>query len=68
MALSCALYSIKVSQDFEISWWFQERKKREEAGKGTEESKEEEAEASEERVITLRPLNMEDMRKAKTQV
>ncbi|KAG7537685.1 AAA+ ATPase domain [Arabidopsis suecica] len=46
----------------------QERKKREEAGKSTEEPKEEEAEASEERVITLRPLNMEDMRKAKNQV
>ncbi|CDY56163.1 BnaA03g12490D [Brassica napus] len=45
----------------------QERKKREEAGKGTEETKEEE-EASEEREIVLRPLNMEDMRKAKNQV
>uniref|UniRef100_A0A1J3K2G0 Spastin n=1 Tax=Noccaea caerulescens TaxID=107243 RepID=A0A1J3K2G0_NOCCA len=49
----------------------QERKKREEAGKSTEEpkeGKEEEAEASVERDITLRPLNMEDMRKAKNQV
>ncbi|XP_010482665.1 PREDICTED: putative cell division cycle ATPase [Camelina sativa] len=60
----------------------QERKKKEEAGKSTEESKEEEAgkstekskeeaagaSESEERVITLRPLNMEDMRKAKNQV
>ncbi|CDY51824.1 BnaC03g15360D [Brassica napus] len=47
----------------------QERKKREEAGKGTEETKEEEEEeASEEREIVLRPLNMEDMRKAKNQV
>ncbi|KAL1206722.1 Katanin p60 ATPase-containing subunit A1 [Cardamine amara subsp. amara] len=51
----------------------QERKKREEAGKSTEEAKEgkeeeAKAEASEERVITLRPLNMEDMRKAKNQV
>uniref|UniRef100_A0A0D3AMM8 AAA+ ATPase domain-containing protein n=1 Tax=Brassica oleracea var. oleracea TaxID=109376 RepID=A0A0D3AMM8_BRAOL len=44
-----------------------ERKKREEAGKGKEEPKEVE-EASEERDITLRPLNMEDMRKAKNQV
>ncbi|CAA7024817.1 unnamed protein product [Microthlaspi erraticum] len=50
----------------------QERKKREEAGKSTEEPKEgkegEEGEASVERDITLRPLNMEDMRKAKNQV
>uniref|UniRef100_A0A1J3CQ74 Spastin n=1 Tax=Noccaea caerulescens TaxID=107243 RepID=A0A1J3CQ74_NOCCA len=47
----------------------QERKKREEAGKSTEEVKEEkEEEASVERDITLRPLNMEDMRKAKNQV
>ncbi|KFK26889.1 hypothetical protein AALP_AA8G306800 [Arabis alpina] len=46
----------------------QERKKREEAGKSTEEPKEEKEEASEERDITLRPLNMEDMRKAKNQV
>ncbi|KAJ4907539.1 P-loop containing nucleoside triphosphate hydrolases superfamily protein [Raphanus sativus] len=45
----------------------QERKKREEAGKGTEETKDEE-EAAEEREILLRPLNMEDMRKAKNQV
>ncbi|KAF8116800.1 hypothetical protein N665_0014s0062 [Sinapis alba] len=45
----------------------QERKKREEAGKGTEETKDEE-EAAEEREIVLRPLNMEDMRKAKNQV
>ena len=45
----------------------QERKKREEAGKGTEETKDEE-EAAEEREIILRPLNMEDMRKAKNQV
>ncbi|CAH2070191.1 unnamed protein product, partial [Thlaspi arvense] len=49
----------------------QESKKREEAGKSTEEPKdkeEKEEEASEERVITLRPLYMEDMRKAKNQV
>ncbi|KAL0824726.1 hypothetical protein Bca101_048403 [Brassica carinata] len=44
-----------------------ERKKREEAGKAKEEPKEVE-EAFEERDITLRPLNMEDMRKAKNQV
>ncbi|CAH8335276.1 unnamed protein product [Eruca vesicaria subsp. sativa] len=46
----------------------QERKKREEAGKGTEETKEGEEEATEEKEIILRPLNMEDMRKAKNQV
>ncbi|KAL0734528.1 hypothetical protein Bca4012_010738 [Brassica carinata] len=44
-----------------------ERKKREESGKSAEEAKEEE-EASEEKEIILRPLNMEDMRKAKNQV
>ncbi|KAH0906310.1 hypothetical protein HID58_038137 [Brassica napus] len=46
----------------------QEKKKREEAGKSAEESKEKEDEACEEKEIILRPLNMEDMRKAKTQV
>ncbi|KAL0710331.1 hypothetical protein Bca4012_017309 [Brassica carinata] len=46
----------------------QERKKREEAGKGTEETKDEDEAAAEEREIVLRPLNMEDMRKAKNQV
>ncbi|KAG2310430.1 hypothetical protein Bca52824_021987 [Brassica carinata] len=45
----------------------QERKKREEAGKGKEEPKEVEK-SSEERDIILRPLNMEDMRKARNQV
>ncbi|KAF8113180.1 hypothetical protein N665_0055s0044 [Sinapis alba] len=44
----------------------QERKKREEAGKSAEETKEKEA--SEEKEIILRPLNMEDMKKAKNQV
>ncbi|CAN6860889.1 hypothetical protein Bca4012_044506 [Brassica carinata] len=46
----------------------QERKKREEAGKSAEESKDKEDEACEEKEIILRPLNMEDMRKAKNQV
>ncbi|KAJ4875740.1 P-loop containing nucleoside triphosphate hydrolases superfamily protein [Raphanus sativus] len=46
----------------------QEIKKKEEAGKSAEESKEKEEEASEEKEIILRPLNMEDMRKAKNQV
>ncbi|CAH8333999.1 unnamed protein product [Eruca vesicaria subsp. sativa] len=41
----------------------QEKKKREEAGKGKEVEK-----SSEERDIVLRPLNMEDMRKARNQV
>ncbi|KAJ0246292.1 AAA ATPase [Hirschfeldia incana] len=45
----------------------QEGKKREEAGKGKEEPKEVE-EAAKERAIFLRPLNMEDMRKAIKQV
>ena len=44
------------------------RGEREEAGKSAEESKEKEDEACEEKEIILRPLNMEDMRKAKTQV
>ena len=47
----------------------QERKKREEAEKSSsEEGTEAKEEASEERVITLRGLSMEDMRVAKSQV
>ncbi|KAF8079569.1 hypothetical protein N665_1018s0025 [Sinapis alba] len=46
----------------------QERKKGEEAEKSSEEGTEEKDEASEERVITLRALSMEDMRVAKSQV
>ncbi|KAL0739082.1 hypothetical protein Bca4012_015292 [Brassica carinata] len=46
----------------------QERKKREEAEKSSEEGTEAKEEASEERVITLRALSMEDMRVAKSQV
>ncbi|KAK8587246.1 hypothetical protein V6N13_086240 [Hibiscus sabdariffa] len=45
-----------------------EKKKREEAGKSTEDVSETKDENKEERVITLRPLNMEDMRQAKNQV
>ncbi|XP_010537130.1 PREDICTED: putative ribosome biogenesis ATPase nvl [Tarenaya hassleriana] len=46
----------------------QERKKKQEAGKGTEEASDSKEETSEERAITLRSLNMEDMRQAKNQV
>ncbi|CAN8252726.1 unnamed protein product [Cochlearia groenlandica] len=50
----------------------QEKKKREEAGKSKEEQEEtkeeEEEKACEDKDITLRPLNMEDMRQAKNQV
>ncbi|KAL1203123.1 ATPase family AAA domain-containing protein FIGL1 [Cardamine amara subsp. amara] len=46
----------------------QERKKREEAMKNSEEASEAKEEVSEERVITLRPLSMEDMKIAKSQV
>lgn len=46
----------------------QEKKKREEAAKSSEDASETKEEAKEERVITLRPLNMEDMRQAKNQV
>lgn len=45
-----------------------EKKKREEAAKSSEDASETKEEAKEERVITLRPLNMEDMRQAKNQV
>ncbi|KAF8094350.1 hypothetical protein N665_0365s0036 [Sinapis alba] len=47
---------------------FKERKKREEAEKSSEDGSEAKEEASEERVITLRALSMEDMRVAKSQV
>ncbi|XP_039056953.1 uncharacterized protein LOC120200110 [Hibiscus syriacus] len=46
----------------------QEKKRREEAGKSTENVSETKEENKEERVINLRPLNMEDMRQAKNQV
>ncbi|EFH45786.1 AAA-type ATPase family protein [Arabidopsis lyrata subsp. lyrata] len=46
----------------------QERKKKEEAKKSSEEGSETKEEVSEERVITLRPLSMEDMKVAKSQV
>ncbi|KAG2263042.1 hypothetical protein Bca52824_070121 [Brassica carinata] len=46
----------------------QERKRREEAEKSSEEGTEAKEEASDERVITLRALSMEDMRVAKSQV
>ncbi|XWS37910.1 hypothetical protein CRYUN_Cryun19dG0085800 [Craigia yunnanensis] len=45
-----------------------EKKRREEAGKSSEDASEIKEENKEERVITLRPLNMEDMRQAKNQV
>ncbi|XP_021274759.1 spastin isoform X2 [Herrania umbratica] len=45
-----------------------EKKKREEAGKSSEDASETKEGDKEERVITLRPLNMEDMRRAKNQV
>ncbi|CAB79602.1 putative protein [Arabidopsis thaliana] len=46
----------------------QERRKREEAEKNSEEGSEAKEEVSEERGITLRPLSMEDMKVAKSQV
>ncbi|TYG43405.1 hypothetical protein ES288_D11G014000v1 [Gossypium darwinii] len=46
----------------------QEKKRQEEAGKSTEDVTESKEEHKEERVVTLRPLNMEDMRQAKNQV
>ncbi|XP_017972891.1 PREDICTED: uncharacterized protein LOC18605670 isoform X1 [Theobroma cacao] len=45
-----------------------EKKKREEAGKSSEDASETKEEDKEERVITLRPLNLEDLRQAKNQV
>lgn len=52
-----------------VSYKTQERKKREEAAeKSSEEVSEAKEEVSEERVITLRALSMEDMRVAKSQV
>ncbi|XWS61256.1 hypothetical protein CRYUN_Cryun07bG0110500 [Craigia yunnanensis] len=45
-----------------------EKKRREDAGKSSEDASETKEENKEERVITLRPLNMEDMRQAKNQV
>ncbi|TYH98133.1 hypothetical protein ES332_A12G288300v1 [Gossypium tomentosum] len=46
----------------------QERKRREEASKNSEDASDTKDENEEERVIALRPLNMEDMRQAKNQV
>ncbi|KAE8733894.1 Spastin [Hibiscus syriacus] len=46
----------------------QEKKRLEEAGKTTEDASETRDNNTEERVITLRPLTMEDMRQAKNQV
>ncbi|KAA3459898.1 spastin [Gossypium australe] len=46
----------------------QERKRREEASKNSEDASDTKEENEEERVIALRPLNMEDMRQAKNQV
>ncbi|TYJ07033.1 hypothetical protein E1A91_A12G276000v1 [Gossypium mustelinum] len=46
----------------------QERKRREEASKNSEDASDTKDENMEERVIALRPLNMEDMRQAKNQV
>lgn len=51
-----------------VSHKTQERKKKEEAKKSSEEGSETKEEVSEERVITLRPLSMEDMKVAKSQV
>ncbi|PHT53213.1 hypothetical protein CQW23_07675 [Capsicum baccatum] len=45
-----------------------EKKRRAEEGKNAEGHSDEKNEAAEERVISLRPLNMEDMRQAKNQV
>ncbi|XVF50913.1 hypothetical protein PTKIN_Ptkin04bG0141800 [Pterospermum kingtungense] len=45
-----------------------EKKRREEAGKSAEDASETKEEDKEERVISLRALNMEDMRQAKNQV
>ncbi|KAK8494864.1 hypothetical protein V6N12_013861 [Hibiscus sabdariffa] len=46
----------------------QEKKRREEAGKSPENASETKDDNTEEEVITLRPLTMEDMRQAKNQV
>ncbi|KAG8476329.1 hypothetical protein CXB51_033289 [Gossypium anomalum] len=46
----------------------QERKRQEEASKNSEDASDTKDENEEERVIALRPLNMEDMRQAKNQV
>ncbi|KAL5744726.1 hypothetical protein ACOSQ2_027842 [Xanthoceras sorbifolium] len=45
-----------------------ERKRREETGKSSEDASDSKEEGNEEPEITLRPLNMEDMRQAKNQV
>uniref|UniRef100_M1BRP3 ATP binding protein n=2 Tax=Solanum TaxID=4107 RepID=M1BRP3_SOLTU len=45
-----------------------EKKRSAEEGQSAEGNSDEKEEAAEERVITLRPLNMEDMRQAKNQV
>ncbi|GER49794.1 P-loop containing nucleoside triphosphatehydrolases superfamily protein [Striga asiatica] len=45
-----------------------EKKKRDEEGKGSEDASSANEETKEEKVISLRPLNMEDMRQAKDQV
>lgn len=46
----------------------QEKKKREAQGKSTEDASETKEEEKEDQEITLRALNMEDMRQAKNQV
>lgn len=46
----------------------QKKKKKDEEGQSNEDDSDAKEEDKEERVITLRPLNMEDMRQAKNQV
>lgn len=53
-----------IIENFEL----QEKKKKAEAGKSTEDASDSKEEEKEERVITLRSLTMEDMRQAKNQV
>lgn len=53
-----------IIENFEL----QEKKKKAEAGKSTEDASDSKEEEKEERVINLRSLTMEDMRQAKNQV
>ena len=46
----------------------QKKKQKAEEGQSTDDASDPKEEGKEERVITLRPLNMEDMRQAKNQV
>lgn len=62
------LSSARMSILMVVSHKIQERRKREEAEKNSEEGSEAKEEVSEERGITLRPLSMEDMKVAKSQV